>query len=444
MRWLVAAALLGGCPTSTWAPVDMIEPEDPTAIDDPGGLEGRRPTSNESRVIEGLAGIAERSRGLGFRDRVEVRIQTRAEIVRYIFREVESEELEKSRAIYAALGLLPADMDVVDLLRRVLGEQIAGYYDEEQDYLVLRDDVMRLLGSRSSDNADEARITIVHELVHALQDQNLGMGQILDDEEADSDPRSAYKAVVEGDATLAMIGYLSESLGRPLGALTSRPEVLRDFVSQAESSERDPELARAPAILRVTLLSSYLDGLLFCAALHARGNWGAIDDAHRSPPVSTEQVLHPERYARGELPDEVVVPPFEALTARGFERIDDDRLGELELRVYFGQLVNGVDERAAEGWAGDQLAAYRNAEGRIAIVWFTTWDTVDEAVEAEQAALRVQTLSTNGPDDAVVRDGRAVSIVRALPSDLHPTVTAAFHAFASALPPSPPATGGAP
>lgn len=444
MKAAALALLLAGCPTSTWTPVDVVEPEDPERDDEPGGLEGRRPTSNESRIIEGLAGIAERSRGLGFQSRVEVRIQTREEIVRYIFREVEDEELERSRAIYVALGLLPSDMDVLDLLRRVLGEQIAGYYDEERDYLVLRDDVMRLLASRSSENADEARITIVHELVHALQDQNLGMGQILDDEEADSDPRSAYKAVVEGDATLAMIGYLSESLGRPLSSLTARPEVLRQFVSQAESSERDPELARAPAILRVTLLSSYLDGLLFCAALHARGRWPAIDDAHRSPPVSTEQVLHPERYARGELPDQVAVPPFEGFTAHGYERIEDDRLGELELRVYFGQLVNGVDERAAEGWAGDQLAAYRNAEGRFAVVWFTTWDTVDEAIEAEAAAVRVQSISIDPQNDAVLREGRAVLIVRALPAELHAEVTSAFRTFATALPPSPPSTGGAP
>ena len=49
--------------------------------------------------------------------------------------------------------------------------------------LVVRDDVMRSLARNS---VDEARVVLVHELVHALQDQHLQLGT-LNEVERDSD-----------------------------------------------------------------------------------------------------------------------------------------------------------------------------------------------------------------------------------------------------------------
>jgi hypothetical protein len=411
----------------------------------PSRLEGRAPTAAEARVIAELGQIAERSRGLQFVTPVPVLVQDRGQILRHIFEELEEEELEKAKLIYTTLGLLPADMDIRGLLERVLGEQVAGYYDQDRDQLVIRDEVMRSLGSGRFGRFGEAHITIVHELVHALQDQHLSLGDVVD-EDADSDPSSAYQAVVEGDATLAMLGFMSEQSGAPLSILTQDPALMRRFIEGAGGSERDEELARAPAILRITLLSSYLDGLLFCGELHGRGGWEAINDAHRTPPVSTEQVLHPDRYLAGEMPDSVTVPDIQALADADLRTVESDRLGELELRVYFGQLDDGVDPVAAEGWSGDHLVAYRDGTGAGVVVWFTSWDDEHEATEAAAAARRILS-RVPAPDRArhpVVRDGRAVLIVRNLDPALHTPVERAFAAFAQGLPAEPPRTGGAP
>ena len=452
VSWLFAVAIAAcgpashpGEPTSTTSArashersaIDD-EPDD-APLDTPEG--GRAPTMQERLVIERLAHTAERVRGLAFERRVESEIQSREAIVAHLTQQLEEETLESSRLVYVALGLLPADLDVRALLERVLGEQVVGYYDHETDKLVVRDDIMRALGRGRGAAVDEAKVTIVHELVHALQDQRLGLGEQIE-EEGPSDPRSAYHAVVEGDATLAMIGYIAQQAGGRLEWITRDPEQLRTMMEQAQASPiPDAELRAAPPIVRETLVASYLDGLVFAATLHGRGGWRAIDDAHRQLPVSTEQILHPELYVAREKPDEVRVPDIEALTAAGLADHDDDILGELEMGIYLGQRhERGVDDEAAKGWSGDHLRVYANGDQGHAVVWFTAWDTEDEAREAEAAARAIAEAVSpeERPTHRVERAGRAVLILRHLPPRLHAAVRRPFRDFARALPPSPP------
>ena len=418
------------------SPVDEADDE---ALRTPEG--GRAPTMQERLVIERLAHTAERVRGLAFERRVESEVQSREAIVAHLTRQLEEETLESSRLVYVALGLLPPDLDVRALLERVLGEQVVGYYDHEADKLVVRDDVMRALGRGRGSAVDEAKVTIVHELVHALQDQRLGLGDLIE-EEGPSDPRSAYHAVVEGDATLAMIGYIAQQAGGRLEWITRDPAQLRTMMEQAQASPiPDAELRAAPPIVRETLVASYLDGLVFAATLHGQGGWRAIDEAHRDLPVSTEQILHPELYVAREKPDEVRVPEIAALTDAGLVHHDDDVLGELEMAIYLGQRdESGVNDEAAQGWSGDHLRVYGDGNGGYAVVWFTAWDTENEAREAEAAARAIADAlpSAERSSHRVERSGRALLILRHLPPHLHAAVRRSFRDLARGLPPSPP------
>ncbi|RLB55655.1 MAG: hypothetical protein DRJ42_05590 [Deltaproteobacteria bacterium] len=405
------------------------------------------PSPAEQRVIDDLARAAERIRGLEFTVPVQVSVQDQAAIVHYLTSELEEEDLELSHDVYFGLGLIPRDLDIRDLLERVLGEQVVGYYDPEVDRLVIRDDVMRALGRGDTrEGIDESRATIVHELVHALQDQRLGLGDRFEEDDRDTDPEAAFHAVIEGDATLAMIGYVMESQGARLEMVTARPDLLAQLLSGAAPMS-DDELGTAPAILRVTLLSSYVDGLVFAARLHGIGGFDAVNDANRTPPVSTEQILHPERYLRGELPDEVTLPAFSHLEDAGLAPIEEDTLGELEMKVYLGQLEEtGVLPAAADGWSGDRLRVYRQVDdgngdaGAAACIWFTAWDDVAEAREAEAAAKRIVEAAPRAEQrrHRVERIGRGMLIVRHLDQSLHSPIREAFRAFAHGLPGSPP------
>ena len=104
---------------------------------------GRGPSTREASVISELMRAAERVRALRFERDVPVLIEDRERITAYVENQIEDDELERARIVYTALGLLPPGLDIKELLLRVMGEQIVGYYDAEEKRLVVRDDVMR-------------------------------------------------------------------------------------------------------------------------------------------------------------------------------------------------------------------------------------------------------------------------------------------------------------
>jgi hypothetical protein len=390
----------------------------------------RTPSLRESRVITELMASAERVRNLHFAHPVPALVEDRERITEYVATQIEEEELQRASIVYTALGLLSADLDVRGLLLRLMGEQVVGYYDADQKHLVVRDDIMRSFaeGKPAEDSSDltEARIVLVHELVHALQDQNLDLNAHIH-LERDTDASNAFHALVEGDATLAMIGYALEREQVPLHRLTGNPTQVRSFSDVVRRSPlAGSELEQAPAIVRVPLLSAYVDGLSFCASLHGSGGFAAIDRAHSAPPVSTEQVLHPERFAQPDTPTVVRLPDLPELTAAGYEQVREDTLGELEMGVYFGQGVSEDEaKRAADGWDGDRIRVYRAEGAPSAVVWLSVWDTERDA---EQAAYAAERVVRAGPKAwqarcSVVRRGSSMLMLRDIAPALRAKLT---------------------
>ncbi len=447
MRGALALALLlgAGC-----GPAPRPSPPPPREVDaglapgpDLAGVPGRTPTRAEATAMRRLMRVAESIRSLRFATDVPFRVQDREVITQFVRDQIDAEELERARVFYVAIGLLAPDLAVDELIVRVLGEQIVGYYDPERALMVVREDVARELGEspRGSRALGEAEMVIVHELVHALQDQRLELGRHYD-EERTIDGDNAFAMLVEGDATLAMVGHMIGQQGQPLRALTRNAALLRMMIRDSPDAIRGQEMENAPPIIRIPLVARYLDGLVFCATLHGARGWNGVDGAHERAPASTEQVLHPERYAMGERPDDVVIPELPELAAAGLVPHEEDTLGELELGIWFGlgDPATERDESAAEGWGGDRLRVYRAAGGETSVVWFTSWDDEGEAREAEAAARAVtQSLAPSARAPAhVERRGRAVLVILDLEAALKEPVRAAFDAFAAALPAAPP------
>jgi len=415
---------------------DPIVPADPP-LPPPGG---RSPTDDEARAIRPLMRAAERVRGLRFAREVPIRVQTPDEIVSFVRSRLDERELEHARVFYVAIGLLPADLDVRQMLLDVMGEQIVGFYDPDSGTMVVRDDVARELRALESAGRDPmnggSAIVLVHEFVHALQDQQLQLGAHYHyapgHRERSGDEANAFAALIEGDATLAMMGWLAESSGHHLSQLTSDPQRLRDLVSPESMAGGGPELAGAPPIVRAPLLSRYFDGMLFCAALHARGGFRIVDAAHRDPPTTTEQVLHPDRYFAHEDGVAITIPALPELDALGYVAHDEDTLGELELSVWLALgSSHDRDAEAGTGWGGDRLRVYRDTNGATTSVWWTRWDDEAEAIEAEAAATRVASTLANVH---VHRVGSALEILIGAPDSAVAGIDAAFDAFAQ--PPS--------
>ena len=393
-------------------------------------LAGRDPDRDEIAALREAMRIAERLRSLRFARPVPVRVQSRDDITAFVRSRIEEDELEQARLFYTAIGLLPADVDLRALVLSVMGEQIAGFYDPRRHTMVVRDDVMeemtRLVARGGTILGTPSSMVLVHEYVHALQDQRLG----LDEDEDDTrtiDEENAYAALIEGDATLTMLGIGLAGTGRSLEDLTRTPGLLRGQLSEdVEAGPEGSELASAPAILRAPLLSRYLDGLVFVGALHGghdvpRGGFAAIDAAFAAPPTSTEQILHPARYASGDRGTRITLPALASLEAAGWQPVDEDTLGELELSVFFAQGGSRDRDRdAAAGWDGDRLRVYRrdttDRGPTLAFLWLSRWDDERDAADAEAAARNVgAAITTPAGSMLVQRSGRALSISAGLP-----------------------------
>ncbi|MGB5351747.1 MAG: hypothetical protein WBN10_19210 [Polyangiales bacterium] len=443
VAWLVAALVLSSChrhvkpepstqPASSEPP--MVAPTEPSSAGAALAGVARPATQKERAAIEDLIRAAESVRQLKLQRQVRIEIEDGDAIAQSLRSQIEEEEIERARLIYGALGLLDADEDLRSMFAGVLGEQVIGYYDPDTGRLVIRDDVMAgLAGSFGPEQVQEAQLVLVHELVHALQDQRLGLGESYE-EERTADADNAFRAVVEGDATLAMLAEALRQQGIPLSAATAGIQQMGDYVD-LNALVRGEKLDDAPAILRVTLVAPYLRGLQFAAAVEGRGGWPAVNNAHRRPPTTSEQVLHPEKYFAREPGEAVRVPENGAVVAAGFDRIEEDTLGELELSVYLGQgRPSGTNEQAAAGWAGDRLVVYRRNK-QTAAIWWTSWDSESDAEEAFNAA---RSVSPKDPNARVERKGRAVLILRGLPHRLHRAARSDFNSFARGLKDQPP------
>jgi hypothetical protein len=424
--WLATLSHLSlGCAAQTAPPPSQprVAAAEPAARLDGPGIGRTRPVrEREHALIMELMRGAERVRGLRFLHSVPVSVQDRDAIMAYARVQFDRDELGRASALYTALGLLPAELDLRDLLVRLLGEQVVGYYDDKTARLFVRDEIMHAFERAESEPAidlREARMTLVHELVHALQDQHLGLSSRLA-RSMDTDAENAFKALYEGDAMLAMMAFSR------LGEASELVSSLRRAAPLAQS-----ELSNAPAIVRVPLLSAYIDGLAFAAQLFAEGGWTSVDRAYREPPASTEQILHPTLSPTALAPAQPRIPDAPSALGTDYELWFDDTLGELELSVYFGVgLAEAASRQAAAGWGGDRIYAYRARSpakpSELALLWLTSWDSAADAKEAQRAAERAQLQSGRRADASVHLHGRTLLIVLGVRLEVRARVQAEF------------------
>jgi hypothetical protein len=155
--------------------------------------------------------------------------------------------------------------------------------------------------------------------------------------------------------------------------------------------------------------------------LAAQGFLRAQDDreeAFRRPPLSTEQILRPERWRRDDRPVWLAgAPPPVA----GCALADDTSVGVFTLFLSLVDRGPGVPSRALSGWRGDRLLVWRCAGGPDR--WLYAIEHDDEAGARAFAAVAETLLPPSlGAPDAVARAGRRVAVS----SGLEPGVRDAF------------------
>ena len=268
-----------------------------------------------------------------------------------------------SRRLFVALGLLPPEPEPETLALDLLGAHATGMYSR-------LDKRVYLAGSESRLGPTD-KLALAHELVHALQDQHFDLHRIVP-EGADRDRRVAAEALVEGDAMLTMVRW-----GRRFLTVDDKLGL-----GEPERAPGAAELAEAPVAVRERVLFPYQQGRTFVQALHARGGDDAVNQAFLDPPISTEQVIHPDKYFAREGPRGVPRPPLAGPLGPTWRSVLSDVLGELYVRVLIEQFASPAEaEAVAAGWGGDSVQLLEDEAGRPVIALATAWDSDADAGE---------------------------------------------------------------
>lgn len=338
----------------------------PSAEEKDGALLDRAPTPHEREGLQRLMDRAEKLRGLRFVHEVKARIQNRESIKRYLKSKIDREAAERMRVRLVSLGLMAPGEDALDEKSLdAAAKQVLGYYEPEGEYLALSEEAASALAMAvDHEHSVNTRKVVIHELVHALQDQHFDLDAQLDRMRT-TDETAAFFALVEGDATLAAIEYELSRWGIKPESLLDDPKLFARVMTGMPPTVG--AAAIGPNILQHPVVFRYTAGALFAAQLSQRGGKAALDAAYMRKPRTTLEILQPERYLDRWRKAKVATLPLEPLERAGYRVVLDDVAGQLELGAYLTKGGVAADDLAME-WTGDRLVALQRGE-TYAAVW---------------------------------------------------------------------------
>lgn len=256
----------------------------------------------------------------------------------------------ESLAFARSIGFFAADQDFLDVYEIFVSGGVLGVYFPTSDRLLVRSDGELSLS---------AKATVVHELVHAFDDQHFNLDR--PELGADGDAAWAFTAAVEGSAS-----YVED--------------LWRATLSEEESAALTAEEL---AIDVGDIFSLDFGFLIYQTSVYDYGQtWllrrlpgegiAAIDDALINGAPSSEVVIEP-------LDADALVP-----VDVSFPAVD----GEIVWQGTGGQALIGAitflsdaDGSVSSGWGGDAITVYLDGDGRECLRWDIDTDSAADRAE---------------------------------------------------------------
>jgi hypothetical protein len=298
-----------------------------------------------------------------FRKSVEAHTKGRA-----AEKEIHAEELALKM-----FGLVPQDFSLARETVDLLDEQAAAYYDYKKKRLFILD---------STPAGAEQRMALVHELAHALADQQHPLGKYLNRGSPDSDESTAREAVMEGQATWLTWAYESKIAG---GRAEVPEEVLNDITADPQDDGSFPVLNAAPLYVRESLLFPYDAGARFQDAVFHRLGVKGFDEVFAHSPASTQQILHATDYFDRKEPKAPELPTLAAelgkQRAREYRDLIGGSVGEFDHEILLQQFTDGRTARGASiHWRGGEFRVYERKKDSVPLlIYASEWDSPEAA-----------------------------------------------------------------
>ena len=317
---------------------------------------------------------AARIRGLEKKREVPCSVENRNQVEKFLLETVAAKypsgKMDLEGTLFKAIGFIPENFDYQKGLIEFYASQVGGYYDPGRKRFVMAGWMPAILQSTVA----------VHELTHALQDQYYDLEAFTDVEMYTSDELLARSALIEGDATAVMLDYARETVGKP--GIEKERDVDSMMLQNILGFSFVSAGASVPKGLQMLMFFPYTSGLRFVHGLMLDGGYAGMGEAYRSPPRSTEEILHPEKYSSGS-PDFIRLDDSEAGCdpEDGACRVEyRDTMGEFfisALLITMGENPR-VAAEAAAGWRGDSALITRSPDGRERVHWTIAWDSADD------------------------------------------------------------------
>lgn len=334
----------------------------------------------------------EKIRGTTFTGPVQQKTISRTELRSFLLDEIRHSagSAEDYVRVLEAMQLVDRDPQLIERLIKLYEAQVLAFYDPKKHVYYSLDEPPPGLPAEA---LMQGMVT-VHELVHALQDQRFGVGARIHEVQKNWERELAYHSVIEGEATLVMMDAMISSMGMTLSEVLEQGDMV-SAMSKAAAMSGMPE--DAPRFFVESMKFPYLDGLRFVIAAYQRGGWKAVDQLHEFPPMSTEEIAHPEQYAARIAAGDKARP--QAVTKKS-------AYFTTELGEFFWSHLLG--EQAGVGSDVSTFTLERRKEALTATVE-SSWDTERDAREFE-AAYR-SFLEGRGLSPEVRRQGKTVQVV---------------------------------
>jgi hypothetical protein len=249
-------------------------------------------------------------------------------------------DLARVGAQLRSLGLIGGDVDVRKAVESLASSGVAAYYRPKTKTITVK-------GTNLDDVA--TRVTVAHELTHALQDQHFDLDKLQKAAEADNG-QTALQAIEEGDAVRTADAYEQ----------TLSPDEQQAYAAQRAELGRqaiaDMKAKGVPDALQVGFGAPYTFGPPMLDALVATQQTGAVDALFAAPPTA----------------DAVFVTPTNLLDHHTFQTVEtpallpgEKRSGKPEVLGSFSlfhllssRLDNATALSAADAWDGDSMITF--------------------------------------------------------------------------------------
>lgn len=416
---LVAAQTVQQPPTPSPTPSiqDEQAPQKPSlpGEEEPPAEKEHKITPDEAKElfesVDQIVHFASRDTLLPVKHPVKKAMVSREEVEKFIddkFKDdVDRIRFERSALVLKKFGLLPRNFDLHDFLIRLLGEQVAGYYDEKKKTINLLDWVA----------LDMQKPVMAHELTHALQDQSFDLEKMVKHDE-DIEKRgpedfngliqideesTARTAVMEGQAMIVFADYVLNTMDAnscsndpscqipDKRSVTDFPKFVDLMLSQMDKEKGDSLLDNAPLLLREQLIFPYSYGMKFIARLLSNGGKElAFTQVIKRLPRTSREIMQPEEYLAARSIPPLLLPDFKFLKD-DFEPFDAGAVGQLDVSILLKQYTDDdVADRLSPEWRGGSYYAVgrkgvkpadANSTAHVGLIYVSKWSSEQSAQE---------------------------------------------------------------